>query len=220
MCVFCLLLFIKILVIDMSTWEQWKERIKTFVSIITSPQVVAQIALPFIIFSTLDELGEEITLFEAFISSSLFLVILPSVFVLIYAKIRKIDLDFINRRDRPPIFAIIMILYGLGLVFFYAKQCSVLFALFLAYFLLIIILMLINFKWKISVHTSGVTVPAVFLFLLFRVFSILFIIIIIFVTLTRIQMKRHTTIQALSGIVVATIVTIAAYGLSFFIFFS
>jgi len=192
-----------------------KEKLKVLFSLLTAPNVFAQLILPLVFLLSYNEIRQSMVPFLAFIISSLLLVILPSITVFIYAIIKKISLEFIDRRERPPIFFFFFLHYLIGFMLFYFIKCRVLYALFFTYLILILFLMIINFKWKISVHTAGITAPSVFLFLLYGVVSSLLLALIPIITWSRIKMQRHSTLQAICGIFVAVIATFIAYQISF-----
>ena len=72
-------------------------------------------------------------------------------------------------------------------------------ALMLCYGVNTFIMMIINLKWKISIHASGITGPATFLFYSFGLIAIPFFLLVLPVGWARLRLRAHTPAQVLAG---------------------
>lgn len=82
-------------------------------------------------------------------------------------------------------------------------------ALMLCYGVNTFVMMLITLKWKISIHASGVTGPATFLFNSIGLFSIPFFLLILPVAWARLILRAHTPAQLLAGALFTIAITYA-----------
>ncbi len=80
-------------------------------------------------------------------------------------------------------------------------------ALMLCYGVNTFIMMLINLKWKISIHASGVTGPATFLFYTFGLIAIPFFLLVLPVGWARLRLRAHTPAQVLAGALLTIAIT-------------
>jgi len=68
-------------------------------------------------------------------------------------------------------------------------------------------MMLINLKWKISIHASGITGPATFLFYSFGMIAIPFFLLVLPVGWARLRLNAHTPAQVLAGATLTVAIT-------------
>ncbi len=80
-------------------------------------------------------------------------------------------------------------------------------ALMLCYGVNTFVMMLINLKWKISIHASGVTGPATFLFYTFGMIAIPFFLLVLPVGWARLRLRAHTPAQILAGALLTIAIT-------------
>jgi len=80
-------------------------------------------------------------------------------------------------------------------------------ALMACYFVNGIVLMIITFKWKISIHASGITGPFTALVYLLGAFMLPLFLIIVPVAWARVELKAHTLMQVAVGAVLSSLLT-------------
>lgn len=80
-------------------------------------------------------------------------------------------------------------------------------ALMLCYGVNTFVMMLINLKWKISIHASGITGPATFLFYTFGMIAIPFFLLVLPVGWARLRLRAHTPAQILAGALLTIAIT-------------
>ena len=132
--------------------------------------------------------------------SIIFASILPMAIILLWAKKIKTDRDISNRSDRYVPLIIGIISYFIGfLICLHLNLDHYLTVLLLCYSVNTGVVLLITTKWKISVHTTGLSGPVAALILLLgpvgAVFGILYPILI----WSRVLLKKHTLSQAITG---------------------
>ncbi|WP_462316147.1 hypothetical protein [Methanobrevibacter sp.] len=132
--------------------------------------------------------------------SLVFASILPMAIILFWAKKLNTDSDISNRSDRymPLIVGIVSYLIGfiICLVF---RLDNFLTCLLLCYAVNTGVVLLITTKWKISVHTTGLSGPVGALILLLGPFGAIFGLIYPVLIWSRVLLKKHTLSQAICG---------------------
>ncbi|MBQ6813215.1 MAG: hypothetical protein IJP12_01115 [Methanobrevibacter sp.] len=132
--------------------------------------------------------------------SLVFASVLPMAIILYWAKKLNTDKDISNREDRFAPLIIGTVSYFIG--------CLISYFLNLPYFLTILLLcyttntfivMLITSKWKISVHTTGLSGPVGALIMLIGPVGALFGSIYPVLIWSRVTLKKHTMAQAITG---------------------
>ena len=132
--------------------------------------------------------------------SLVFSSILPMAIILGWAKKIGTDKDISNRTDRfvPLIVGITSYFIGF-LVSYFIRLSNFLTILLLCYAVNTFIVMIITFKWKISVHTTGLSGPVGALILLLGPFGAIFGILYPILIWSRVLLKKHTLAQAICG---------------------
>ena len=173
-------------------------KIAKTISTITNPPIIC-IPLFFIICLVISDfdLGKFIVL-EAV--SLVFASVLPMAIILFWAKKLGTDKDISNRSDRfmPLIVGIISYFIGF-LVSLYFGLDNFLTCLLLCYSINTGVVLLFTTKWKISVHTTGLSGPVAALILLLGPVGALFGILYPVLIWSRVLLKKHTLSQAISG---------------------
>lgn len=132
--------------------------------------------------------------------SLVFASILPMVIIIYWAKKINTDKDISNRQDRYIPLVIGIISYFIGfLISFYLGISNFLTFLLLCYAVNTGVILLITSKWKISVHTTGISGPIAALILLLGPFGAVFAVIYPVVIWARVLLKKHTLSQAICG---------------------
>ena len=132
--------------------------------------------------------------------SLVFASILPLAIIVLWARRIKTDSDISNREDRfiPLIIGVLSYFIGF-LISFILGVDNFLTLLLLCYSINTFIVMLITLKWKISVHTTGLSGPVGALILLLGPFGALFGILYPILIWSRVTLKKHTMAQAIAG---------------------
>lgn len=139
----------------------------------------------------------------------LFGTLLPLILVYILSR-RGIIPDYYasERETRTIPFIAAALSYLLGaFILFTLNTPVIVVALMLCYGVNTFVMMLINFKWKISVHASGITGPATFLFYSFGLIALPFFLLVIPVGWARLRLRAHTPAQVLAGALLTIAIT-------------
>ena len=146
---------------------------------------------------------------DLFFVTTLFGSVLPLIGVLVLLKRGFMsDLFATERTERFVPFIASIISYFLGaLVLFYIQAPSAIIALMACYIVNGIILVLITTKWKISIHTSGVTSPVTALVYLLGSQLLPLFLIFLPVAWARLELKAHSKWQLTMGALVSGILT-------------
>ncbi len=174
------------------------ERISTF----TNPPIIC-IPLFFIICLTLSFTagGFDLSKFIVLeVISLIFASLLPMAIILFWAKKLGTDKDISNRSDRYMPLIVGIVSYFIGfLICLIFKLDNFLTCLLLCYSINTGVVLLFTSKWKISVHTTGLSGPVAALILLLGPIGALFGLIYPVLIWSRVLLKKHTLSQAISG---------------------
>ena len=141
--------------------------------------------------------------------SLVFTSLLPMAIILLWAKRINTDRDISNREDRFVPLVIGIVSYFIGvLVSLMLNADNFLTLLLLCYAVNTGVVLLITFKWKISVHTTGISGPIAALILLLGPIGAVFGVIYPIVIWSRVLLKKHTLAQAICGGVQGFILTV------------
>ena len=128
---------------------------------------------------------------------------------------KKLNGIFINPREqrhRIYLLAILCAIIGyIILVVLDAPQLLV--ATFAAGLAAVIIFMVINLFWKISLHTAFITASATVLVIVYGSVAAWTVLLVPMVAWARIEMKRHTPTQVLTGAVLACFIVAMIFGI-------
>lgn len=126
--------------------------------------------------------------------------ILPMAIILFWAKKLGTDKDISNRSDRYMPLIVGIISYFIGFLICTAFNLDHFLAcLLLCYTINTGVILLITTRWKISVHTTGLSGPVGALILLAGPFGALFGVIYPVLIWSRVLLKKHTLSQAICG---------------------
>ena len=151
--------------------------------------------------------------------SLVFTSLLPMAIILLWAKRINTDRDISNREDRFVPLVIGIVSYFIGvLVSLMLNADNFLTLLLLCYAVNTGVVLLITFKWKISVHTTGISGPIAALILLLGPIGAVFGVIYPIVIWSRVLLKKHTLAQAICGGVQGFILTVVEMYLYMIVF--
>ncbi|MBQ7928805.1 MAG: hypothetical protein IJ287_08720 [Methanobrevibacter sp.] len=132
--------------------------------------------------------------------SLVFTSILPMAIILLWAKIINTDNDISIRQDRYVPLVVGIVSYFIGvLVSLFLNLDNFLILLLLCYSVNTGVVLLITTKWKISVHTTGISGPIAALILLLGPAGAAIALIYPIVIWSRVLLKKHTLAQAICG---------------------
>lgn len=179
-----------------------KLKIAKPISTFTNPPIIC-IPLFLIICLTLSftEAGFDISKFITLeIVSLIFASILPMAIILFWAKKLGTDKDISNRSDRYMPLIVGIVSYFIGfLVCLFFNLDNFLTCLLLCYSVNTGVVLIITTKWKISVHTTGLSGPNGALILLLGPIGALIGILYPLIIWSRVLLKKHTLAQAIAG---------------------
>ncbi|WP_295616465.1 hypothetical protein [uncultured Methanobrevibacter sp.] len=141
--------------------------------------------------------------------SLVFASILQMAIILYWAKKLNTDKDISNREDRfiPLIVGVVSYLIGF-IISLILGVSNFLTVLILCYAVNTFIVMLITVKWKISIHTTGLTGPVAALIMLLGPIGALFGLLYPILIWSRFTLKKHTMAQAIAGGVFGLVMTV------------
>lgn len=198
-----------------------KEKIAKTVSTLTQPPIIT---IPLFLIITIILSFEGGTFdFNRFIVmeiiSLVFASILPIAIILFWSKRKNTDFDISNRQDRFIPLIIGIVSYFIGVLVCLALNVShFLTLLLLCYCINTGVVLLITLKWKISVHTTGISGPIAALILLLGPIGAFFGIIYPVVIWSRVLLKKHTLAQAICGGVQGFFLTVLEMYLYMYLF--
>lgn len=198
-----------------------KLKIADRISTITNPPIIT-IPLFFIICIVLsfDSSGFNFSKFIVLeLVSLVFASILPMAIIIYWAKKLNTDKDISNRSDRytPLVVGIVSYLIGFFICMIFGLD-SFITLLLLCYAVNTGVVLLITTKWKISVHTTGMSGPVGALILLLGPFGALFGILYPIIIWSRVLLKKHTMAQAICGAVQGFFLTVLEMYLYMYLF--
>lgn len=151
--------------------------------------------------------------------SLIFASVLPMAIIIFWAKRIDTDKDISNREDRfiPLVIGIVSYFIGV-LVSLLLNADNFITLLLLCYAVNTGVVLVITTKWKISVHTTGISGPIAALILLLGPIGAVFGVIYPIVIWARVLLKKHTLSQAICGGVQGFFLTVLEMYLYMYIF--
>jgi membrane-associated phospholipid phosphatase len=128
--------------------------------------------------------------------------------VLVLVRLRKLDGFFSNPREQRN--GIYLLASGLGVIdcigYWYLQAPRLLSVLFTTGLIAVVIFMVINYFWKISLHTAFITGAVVVLVIVFGWQALFSVVFIPLVAWSRIVLKQHTVAQVSVGGLLSVII--------------
>ncbi|WXG39787.1 MAG: hypothetical protein WED07_03000 [Candidatus Freyarchaeum deiterrae] len=186
-------------------------RAADLISKVLAPQPFAFLVVLILAFASPIGTGPILNSLYCFLLGIIFIVFLPVSPVLVAYALGRVDIWVSSRTRRTPFFIFAILIYLIGsLIFFYGKSTAM-YAISLSYVFVTLSVAIINLKWKISVHTAGVSGPSTALVGVFGLVALPVVALIVLVVWSRIKLKAHTTWQSIAGAIVGTLVTLGVY---------
>ena len=183
------------------------------VSKILTPQLISLLVVLIFAFASPTGTGPLLSSLQCFLLGIVFVVVLPISPVVVAYAMGKVDIWVSSRETRTFYFILAILTYFIGaVIFFYEKSISM-YAISLTYAFVTLAVALINLKWKISVHTAGVSGPSTALVYVYGLVALSSIALIVLVIWSRVKLKAHTISQSIAGAMVAMFVTLGVYAL-------
>jgi len=143
----------------------------------------------------------------AILIGCIFLTILPIAPIALNVIKGDIDVFVSDRKRRPKFYLYALLSHLAGASVSYILRVEILTIILLVFFFVTLSVAIINFKTKISAHTSGIAGPATYMTYFLGSTYIFLYLIIIPVAWARIKLKAHTLQQTILGTIVAIIIT-------------
>lgn len=173
-------------------------RIARHVSNILAP---ATISLPFILLVAFYQAQNQLTAFIYACITLFFLSFGPLLYILICVRLGKLsDIDVSRRSQRagPFLFGIVSVMIGWLVLALTNGPRNLQTVLIIAVFSGII-MMVITFWWKISMHTSSLGGAATMLTVLYGAVMLPLFVLLVLVSWSRVALRRHTVTQVIAG---------------------
>jgi membrane-associated phospholipid phosphatase len=139
----------------------------------------------------------------------LFIGVLPMVPWAYSYKQGRTDFDVSVREERTKMFIWALVMYVASALLFLDKP--LMFALSCVYFFSTLVVALVNLKWKISVHCSGMAGPVTAIVYVFGLWLMPLYFLVLFVMWLRLRLDAHTHAQVVAGAVEGVLVTGVVY---------
>lgn len=177
---------------------KWYEKLSDAISWILNPFFISILVFGVLIFYSSVPLGLKWYTVAIVLGFS---IIFPFIYLASLKSNHEIDSLEVNtrtRRKRPLIVTLISHLIGF-IILRMMKAPNIVSALMFCYMLNTLIVLLITFYWKISVHAAGLAGPLAGLTFYFGPSIFILYPLIIIVGIARVILKRHTPMQVLAG---------------------
>ena len=192
---------------------QTRKRIAALISNIFNPFVIGMALILLI------ALGSTVNLAEALKWLLLLTCInvLPiGLFMVYLVRHDRLDNLFVTvRRQRTKLYVLATVLFGISCItLLFLDAPSILMALLVATFASNVIFMLVNLRWKVSLHTAFIACAVILLLVLYGFHSVAFIAsasLIPLIAWTRIELDHHSLPQVIAGALLASSVLVAVF---------
>lgn len=184
------------------------KRVAEVISFLLMPHIIALYVLVYMIILDWNLVG--------FLLDIVFLILAPFLIILVYSKLRELDLYISERKERYVPYALTLMCHVFGLVALACfNQYNQYYILTLSYFVVTIVLALITFWWKISGHAAGVSIPLTFSIFIVRSMplSMILLIMLIINGWSRIKLKAHSPGQYIAGVLLPPVILFLTYTL-------
>lgn len=131
--------------------------------------------------------------------SAFFFGVFPYVGAFIFYIAGKTDMYVSNREQRPLLFFVAIPPMVFGALYFYIRGLNMLSALLLLMLAESLILLAITFKWKISLHVSGLTFPLTFMWVKGSISVLTGFVLLPLLMWARVRMGAHSWAQVIAS---------------------
>lgn len=188
-----------------------KEKAARAISALASPMILS--AFAFIALGV--RVGDAMKCAETITACLLFAVILPMAIVLHYSlKFNNKDGDIERREDRAkPLLAGVLCYLTCLAILYVLNGMDLLTVMLICYMVSTALVGAVSLRWKISIHTTGVTGPSIGLAVAYPPYGGLLILLLPIVAWSRYVQRKHTPLQLLAGAVLGAAVTLTIFRL-------
>jgi membrane-associated phospholipid phosphatase len=148
---------------------------------------------------------------EAIFISFIFVTMIPFVPFPYYYKKGTIDLNVTEKGKRTKFYLVAVMSYMMGALIFLYFRTAIMFYLLMSFAMIAVVVMVINFEWKISTHAAGIAGPVTAIayvfgwqFLVLHAFTLV-------VMCSRLRLKVHTLLQVIGGAALSIIITLLVF---------
>jgi hypothetical protein len=141
------------------------------------------------------------------------LTILPGLIVFIYL-VKRHQLASLtqSREQRTRVYLLASIFAGVGLaILVYFDAPAVIVATFVTGLAMLTTFMLINLRWKISIHTAYITASATIAIILYGLIGLAFLVLMPLIAWARLELKHHTLAQVTAGALLAALFAVVIF---------
>ncbi len=114
-----------------------------------------------------------------------------------------------EKEKRHAFYVIGLAGYGLASVTFAYYSSRIMLLVSLSYFFVTLACMLVNFRWKISVHTAGIGGPATAFTYVYGLPGAASLLLVVALIWARVKLGAHTMHQAVAGALLSSLITLA-----------
>lgn len=176
-------------------------------SIITHPPILSAFMFALLNLTEGDAVSQVIWTVITLLTAS----VIPIVVVQYYSvKSGNTDGDVYNKEDRAKPLICGVLSYILGIVLLYAADAPhITTVMMISYAISTVLLTLISTRWKMSIHATGVTGPAISLSLTYPPWGYIVFILVPIVAWSRYVRRKHTPLQLIGGTIYGLVLTSA-----------
>jgi membrane-associated phospholipid phosphatase len=189
-----------------------RKRLAKLISSVLNPFLVSFLVIVLLAFHDTTSTAEALK----WTAISLVLSVLPVFIVVVYlARQGKLDgILVIPQEQRTGIYVLAAVLGAIGCaVLYFLGAPELLVATFCAGLVAVVIFMVINMFWKISLHAAFISGSATVLTIIYGMIGALSILLLLLVAWARIELKLHSPAQVAGGTLLAAAILIVVYQL-------
>jgi membrane-associated phospholipid phosphatase len=191
------------------------ERLAKITTVVLNPFLVSLILLVMLAFESTMGIADAFK----WLAISIALSVLPTfVFVIYMVRMKRLDGLFENPRNQRNLVYLLAVVLGItgAVILYYANAPRLLFVTFVAGLSAMVIFMLINMYWKISLHTGFIAAAAAVLIIVYGAQAAWSVLLVPLVGWARLKRKMHSFMQVTCGIVLAAgtvVIVFAIFGM-------
>lgn len=152
-----------------------------------------------------------ITSLSSFLLAGIFFSLLPGMAILYFSRKGKVDVELSERTSRTQFYLIAIVCQIIAAAIFFIYDNKLMFVTSIAYAIVTSLMTVINLKWKISAHASGIAGPVTALYVVYGDIALPLYILLIPIFILRYRVKAHSTMQLIAGAALSIIVTYVVF---------
>ncbi|MCS7109599.1 MAG: hypothetical protein NZ903_02270 [Candidatus Micrarchaeota archaeon] len=175
-------------------------------SILTSAPITATILTYLFSFHSPYGTGKLDSL-SSFLLGGVLFSLLPGMAILYYSRKGRVDVELSQRESRTRFYFLAVVLQLMAAIIYYHFDHRLMFVTSITYAIATTLMALINLKWKISAHASGIAGPVTALYVVYGNVAIPLYLLLIPIFILRYKVKAHTISQLIGGAFLSIIIT-------------